>query len=529
MIRVVLYLIAVGLLALGAAWLADRPGDVLITWQGRRIETSVMALIMAVMALSTLAVMLWGVVRAILHSPDSLSKYLRARRGVRGYQALSQGLIAIGSGDARAARKFADEAGRIAPGEPLTLLLSAQAAQLGGDRAAAERTFHTMAERDDTRLLGLHGLFIEAQRRDDSAAAQLYAEEAAKEAAAPAWAGRAVLESRCVASDWSGALDRLERNMRSGLVDRTSYRRQRAVLLTARAIAEEGDRDSAKAHVLEAVKLAPTLIPAAALAGRMLGEAGDLRKAARIVEAAWKANPHPELAETYAHLRPGSSARDRLARVQTLAALAPGNIEGALAVARAALDAQEFAIARSALASLLIVPTQRVAMLMAELEEKEQGDEGRAREWMTRALHARRDPAWTADGFVSDHWMPVSPFTGHLDSFQWKDPLAGDTGGALIENEGRALVVLDPPAPEPPPPAPVTMPSDAAPELAPSGPALERRARNAAVAPPAAKVIPLLHVPDDPGPEAEAPTEPQAEPPTDPAPDSWRRLREIFK
>ena len=101
------------------------------------------------------------------------------------------------------------------------------------------------------------------------------------------------------------------------------------------------------------MKLAPTLVPAAALAGRLLGEAGELRKAARIVEAAWKANPHPDLADTYAHLRPGDSARERLARVETLAQMTPGNIEGALAVARAALDAQEFAIARKALAPLV--------------------------------------------------------------------------------------------------------------------------------------------------------------------------------
>src|SRR5204862_4061358 len=140
---------------------------------------------------------------------------------------------------------------------------------------------------------------------------------------------------------------------KSGLVDRGSYQRQRAVLLTAIALAaQEGDLDRAKTLVLEAVKLAPTLVPAAALAGRMLGDAGDHRRAGRIVEAAWKANPHPDLADTYAHLRPGDSARDRLTRVQALAQLSPGNVEGALAVARAALDAQEFASARTALAPL---------------------------------------------------------------------------------------------------------------------------------------------------------------------------------
>ena len=272
MIRVLIYLVIVALLAFGAVWLAERPGDVVITWQGERVETSVMVLMAAAAAVAVAAVLLWSIARAIVRSPDAVSRFLRNRRGVRAYQAVSQGLIAVGSGDARAAKWFTAEAKRIAPSEPLTLLLSAQAAQLAGNRDAAAATFQQMAGRDDTRVLGLHGLFVEAQRRNDPAAALFYAEEAAKEPAVPPWAGQAVLQFRCVAGDWSGALVRLERNMKSGLIDKTAYRRQRAVLLTAQALAaEETEREKAQTLVLEAVKLAPDLVPAAALAGRLLG------------------------------------------------------------------------------------------------------------------------------------------------------------------------------------------------------------------------------------------------------------------
>ncbi len=530
MIRVVVYLAIVALLATGAVWLADRPGDVLVTWQGYRVETSVMVLIAAVAAIAAAAVLLWSIVRAIFRSPQTLAHHLRMRRGVRGYHAVSQGLIAIGSGDARTARKFLEQANRSAPGEPLTLLLGAQAAQLSGDREAAERAFHQMANRDDTRLLGLHGLYIEAQRHADPVAARLYAEEAAKHAHAPGWAGQAVLEFRCATGDWSGALERLERNMKSGLIDKASYRRQRAVLLTAQALAaEEGDRDRAKALVLEAVKLAPTLVPAAAMAGRFLGEAGDLRKAARIIEAAWQDNPHPDLAEGYAHLRPGDSARERLVRIQALAEKSPGNIEGALAVARAALDAQEFVVARRALTPLAIAPTQRVAALMAELEEMEHGDEGRAREWMTRALHGRRDPAWTADGYVSERWLPVSPVTGRLDAFEWKDPLSGHDGeGTVIEIDKRERIVLERPR-APPPEAPAEEDHAETPNEPPAAAAEEprpRRARSTAPVPVAPAVIPLVHAPDDPGPETEiVEPEPVPEPPAD----RWGRLGKFFK
>ena len=268
MIRVFFFLVLVALLATGAAWIADRPGEIVITWLGWRIETSVLVAAAALVLVVLVALLLWSVVRAILRSPDLIAMFLSHRRGVRGYLAISRGLIAIGAGDARAAKKAADEVAKIAPGEPLALLLNAQYAQLSGDPATAELAFRSMAERDDTKLLGLRGLYIEAQRRKDPAAARSYAEEAAKSAPSLGWAGQAVLDFRCASGDWAAALAALDRNSRNGLIDKADYRRQRAVLLTAQALAaEDGDRDRARTLALEAVKLAPALVPAAELAG----------------------------------------------------------------------------------------------------------------------------------------------------------------------------------------------------------------------------------------------------------------------
>ena len=577
MIRVTLYLIIIAALAFGAVWLAERPGEVAITWQGSRVDTSVMVLIAAAVALAVASAFAWSILYGILRAPVAIARYRRRRRGERGYLAVSRGLIAVGSGDARAARKFTGEAVRIAPREPLTLLLSAQSAQLAGDRDAAVATFQEMAEREDTRVLGLHGLFVEAQRRHDGAAALAFAEEAARHASVPVWAAQAVLEFRCVAGDWSGALERLDRNLKSKLIDRRTYRRQRAVLLTAQAVAvADTDRARASALAREAAHLAPDLVPAAALAARLLGAVGERRKAARIVERAWHVNPHPDLAAAYVALRPGDSARQRLSRVEMLAAKGPTDAEAALAVARAALDAREFAVARTALAPYTAAPRRRMAALMAELEMA-QGDEGRAREWMARALNARRDPAWTADAFVSDHWLPISPVSGRLDAFEWKDPLAGEDHGAVIEH--RAEAPAAPPATpvvvsakdadakpsatgqsaagEGPPSAessqPAALPAGeekekaqrAAEEAAHADPFFAggrsaRRAMAAATAdesraprgremtPVVPAVIPLVPPPDDPGPNGETEVEPAPEPAPSPA-DGWSRIRALFR
>jgi HemY protein len=256
--------------------------------------------------------------------------------------------------------------------------------------------------------------------------------------------------------------------------------------------------------------------------------------------------------------------------------MSPGHPEAALAVARAALDAREFAIARAALTPLAALPTRRVAALMAEIEASQHGDEGRAREWVTRALTARRDPAWTADGFVSDHWLPVSPVSGRLDAFEWKDPLAGDDH-AMNAREARHL--LD--APRPPPADDRTHVRPALPDMHPRAPDDDIDVRASTVAPrpttsakpvvagerepaelveparahaqeepqePASReeprargprrfapvpippaVIPLVHAPDDPGPEPDRSAEPAPDHGEPQPPDSWARIRQLFR
>jgi HemY protein len=516
MIRVIQFLLAAAVLAAGFVWVADRPGDVAVTWMGYRFETSVLVAALAVAALVFVLVLLWAIVRGILRSPEQVSLFFRHRRAIKGYLAITRGLIAVGAGDLRSARKSADDAARLSPGDPLALLLTAQSAQMAGDRSGAERAFREMTKRDDTKVLGLRGLYIEAQRRDDAHAARLAAEEAGKASPAPAWAGQAVLDYRCAAADWSGALAALDL-MKSAL-EKADYRRQRAVLLTARALAlEEIDRDAARAAVLEAVKLAPDLVPAAALAGRRLAEAGEPRKSRKILEKAWTINPHPDIAESYANLRLGDSARERLTRMQKLAAMVPGQLEGAIAVARAALDAREFSVARAALAPYVSAPTRRVATLMAEIEESEHGDEGRVREWMGRAMRAAGDPVWTADGVVSERWLPVSP-NGRLDGYAWKLPLA---------EIGVTRPVIEAALP---PPRPAGAPI-AAPEPEAKPPPVRKSAKSAAKTKAKAvePVIPLVHAPDDPGPDSTLESDPVPEPTSPPPQAPWQRFMQLFR
>ena len=544
MYRIILFLVLIALAAAGAAWIADQTGDVTLSWGGWRAETSLPVFVLA-LGIAIVAGMLgWTILRALWRMPERVRRSRRERRHARGRHAITHGLLAIGHGDSTAARLHADVARRHAAHDPLALLLHAQSAQLDGDREAAKAAFRAMAEREDTRLLGLRGLFIEAQRADDPVSAVMIAEEALKLAPSSTWASHAVLGFRCARGDWSGALAILDNNLASGLIDKKAYRRQRGVLLTARALELENvDRDLSRESVIEAVKLAPTLVPAAVLAGKYESEAHQVRRSMRLVETAWLAHPHPDLADAYAHVRLGDSARQRLVRVETLAAKTPGHIEGALAIARAAIDASEFARAREVLAPFTATPTQRVAMLMAEIERTEHGDSGRARAWTLRAVRAMHDPVWNADGYVSERWRPVSPVTGRLDAFKWQTPLAAlpsdkhatveaspfeqamlapsrrdeppreppaeaATPAAAQDNSPAAAAVAEPAptaGPAPSPPSSESPPATAAP--------LFRARRDIPKGAPSSipAVIPIVRPPDDPGIDDEPATDEFAE------------------
>jgi HemY protein len=541
MIRIVLFLGLIALAAWGGAWVAEQPGEVALSLDGAKYIVSLPVFVLAVGIVVVAAMSALWFLSVLWRTPGRMKRRRHERRHARGRHAITQGLLAIGHGDSAAARQHADAARRLATHDPLTLLLYAQSAQLDGDRAGAAAAFNTMAEREDTRLLGLRGLFIEAQRADDAVAAVMIAEEALKMSPASTWASHAVLGFRCAQGDWDGALKILDNDLAAGLIDKAGYRRRRGVLLTAKALElEKVDRDLSREAAMEAVKLAPTLVPAAVLAAKYESEAHQVRRAMRLVEAAWIAHPHPDLADAYAHVKLGDSARQRLVRVETLAAKKPGEIEGALAIARAAIDASEFAKARAGLAPFVANPTQRVAMLMAEIERTEHGDSGKARAWTLRAVRARLDPAWTADGYVSDRWRPVSPVTGRLDAFQWQAPLASlpSDKGSTIESSPFEEAMLAAPSPprevtsaglvEPPREEPVDVTPPATQDNAPPARASEPAA-SAAASPPAAEsqpptplfraradlakpaaippVIPIVRPPDDPGIDDEAPSD----------------------
>jgi HemY protein len=451
MVRVITYVLLILALGFGFSWLADRPGELQIVWQGQLIEMSLTAAASILVALVAVVMIGWWLIRTIWTSPHSMRRYFRARKRDRGYQALSTGLIAAGAGNAQLAHRMSSRARGLirADQEPLIMVLEAQTALIEGKHDNARRMFEQMVADPETRLLGLRGLYLEANRLGAYEAARQYAERAAEEAPYLPWAATATLEYRCQTSNWDEAILLLDRQRVAGVSSRADADRLKAVLLTAKAIDQlDGDPVLARENALNALKLAKDLVPASTTAARALLREDNLRKAASVLENAWKLEPHPDIARVYVRARGGDGALDRLKRAERLEHLKPNNVESLLIVAEMALEAHDFKKARSkAEAAARMRASERVFLLLADIEDAETNDQGRIRYWMAQALKAPRDPAWVADGQVSDTWLPYSPVSGKLDAFAWKVPYAQLTGpveDGTVVSGAAALAELPP-------------------------------------------------------------------------------------
>lgn len=446
MIRILFFLAIVFALGLGFAWLADRPGDMMVTFNGYQYEVSLMVAAVAVTAVVAAVMLAWWVTKAVWNSPYTIARYFRVRRRDRGYQALSTGMIAAGAGDAALARKMNKQAAKLirSDQEPLIQLLDAQASLLEGDHETARQKFEAMLDDPEMRLLGLRGLYLEAERLGDKDVARHYAGRAADMAPQLAWASDATIEEKVERGEWDAAIKLVDAQKSARQIEPAAANRRRAVLLTAKAMSIlDNDLPGAKAAALEANRLEPAFAPAALVAARALFRQDDIRKGSKLLEAAWKAEPHPELAVLYVHARPADAVLDRLARARKLQSLRQNHPESSLVVARAALDAGDYRLARQeAEAAIRMQPREGAYLVLADIEEAETGDQGHVRQLLAKAVRAPRDPAWVADGFVSEHWAPASPVTGRLDAFEWRVPV--ERLGPMIEQDDELAVTERP-------------------------------------------------------------------------------------
>jgi HemY protein len=426
MIRLASWIVFSLLVTALIAWLISLPGTVTVEVAGLVAQPRLGVAILVLLLVGLVALLLWTILARLLAAPRLLARRGHEKRRERGVSALSEAVIALHAGEADLARDLAREARQHLPANAAAQLLEARAHLALGDMAAAREHYRALIDNPKTAMAALAGLHEQARAQGRHGAALTFAQKAAALKPDAGWAANAVFDDLVRKADWQGALAMAAAAPAVTREEKSRRRRRLAVLETALARALESTKPvDARDHALAALKLLPDFVPAALIAARLEINRGETRRAMSLLRKIWRLTAHPDIGTLYTNAQPGASAVDRLRRARELVELPPADRAGAEVLARAAIDAYEWATARNALASYAAgEPTQGIALLMAEIEEGQAGDQGKAREWLARAVRAPRDPAWTADGVTFAEWQPVSPVSGRLDALEWKVPVS---------------------------------------------------------------------------------------------------------
>ncbi|MGI3211186.1 heme biosynthesis protein HemY [Roseovarius tibetensis] len=439
-IKIVLFIALVAAATYAASYLLEIEGGVRIVMAGIEINLTP---IKAVIALGLLMLVIWlfmklaallvATLKFVNGDETALSRHFDRNRQEKGYRALSEGMLALAEGDGDVAIAKATKADKYLHKPALTNLITAQGAELKGDRAKATEVYKRLLNNEKTRFVGVRGMLRQKLANGETETALKLAQTAFSLRPRHTEVQDTLLKLQAGQHDWKGARTTLNAKLKYGSMPRDLHKRRDAVLALseARDVIDEGKGIEAREAAIEANRKSPDLIPAAVMAARSYIEQGSKRNAIRVIVKAWQARPHPDLAAVFAEIEPDETPSKRLKRFAKLLKLHPDARETRLLKAELNLAAEDFPAARRALGDMAEVePDARALTIMAAIERGEGSSDAIVKGWLARALSAPRGPQWVCDSCQHIHadWTPTCDNCGAFDSLSWREPPKSSLG-----------------------------------------------------------------------------------------------------
>jgi len=456
LIKIVLFIAAIALLTMGAGILMETDGGVRIAIGGTELNMeplqAVIAGVLLVIAI-WLALIVFGLlvafVRFVNGDETAISRYFDRSRERKGYEALAEGMMAIASGESSTAMSKAARAEKYLRRPELTNLLTAQAAEMSGDKRKAAQVYKRLLKDERTQFVGVRGIMKQKLEEGDTETAMKLAEKAFALKPRHTETQDVLLGLQAQNNDWAGARKTLGAKLKYGALPRDVHKRRDAVLALseAKGVMKEGNPIEARVAAIEANRLSPDLVPAAVMAARGYIADGKPKYASRVLVKAWSAQPHPDLAAAFADIAPDESPADRIKRFRALTKHQDGNPETRMLLAELNIAAEDYPAARTALGDLPdTMPTQRALTLLAAIERGEGASDHDVRATLARAVTAPRGPQWVCESCNHVHaaWLPVCNNCDGFDTLAWTS--APEAEGAVPAGaEMLPLVVGDAP------------------------------------------------------------------------------------
>lgn len=422
----------------GASMLLEMDGNATVDIGGQSATFSVIELVIGLIILVALVWLTFKLIGLAIAAfkflngdETAISRYFSRNRERKGFEALSEGMMALASGEGRLAMAKANRAEKFLERPELTNLLTAQAAELAGDRKMAEQTYRKLLEDDKTRFVGVRGIMKQKLEDGDTDTALLLAKKAFAIKPKHVETQDVLLRLQAEKSDWKGARETLTAKLKTGQLPRPVHKRRDAVLALseAKGILESGQSLEAQEAAIEANRMSPDLVPAAVMAAETYIKKSNPRAAVRVIKKAWEVSPHPDLAAAFAAIEPDEDAKARLKRFRVLTKLQPTHPETKMLIAELNIAAEDFPEARRTIAELVAEePTARSLTIMAAIERGEGSADAVVRGWLAKALTAPRGPQWICDNCQHIHstWGPVCDNCSGFDTLSWRAPPKGE-------------------------------------------------------------------------------------------------------
>lgn len=427
MLRALWFIVKVAAVLAVVIWVAERPGDIVIEWQGYIIETTVGVMVSIVAALMVVTAIVYRIWRGFVGVPEVFRRYRQVQSREKGYQAVTRGLVAVAAGDAHDAQRQAKRAQALVPDISLTRLLSAQAALMNDDPGRARVEFDALLEDKDAAFFGVRGLLNEAIRdgKQDEALEMIRKAESLQPKRE--WILLTLFDFETRSQEWGKAEQTLSKAVKTGAIDRDTGRRHRQAILLARAdeARARGIMHAALTHARKAFSIDPSFVPAAVRTAELLDQTNKRRAAIKTIEKAWKAAPHPDLATLWQVFEPKGKSKSAEQNnknsyewYKRLYRLAPDHPESRRMLGRAAMEAAYWDEAREHLYEA------GDFRMLAKLEAEATGNEARVREWLERAADAPPAPKWlcTSCGSAAMDWEALCHHCGNFNTYGWAVP-----------------------------------------------------------------------------------------------------------
>lgn len=459
LIKILAFIIGVTALTYGAVQLMSVEGGATIRVAGYEATLGTLELVAAFVVLVVLVWLGLKLLKFLIATyhflngdETAISRYFDRNREKKGFEALSEGMMALASGEGHLAATKAARAERYLNKPELTTLLAAQAAEMSGDRPAAEASYKKLLKDEKTRFVGVRGIMKQKLADGDTETAMALAKKAFALKPKHEEVQDVLLKLQADKADWTGARETLNAKLKSGHLPRDVHKRRDAVLALSQAkdVAADGASIEVREAAIEANRLSPDLIPAAVKAAEGYIGQSKPKYAARVLTKAWGVQPHPDLAAAFAAIEPNETPVARIKRFRALTKQNPTDPETQMLMAELHIAAEDFPEAKRALGELVHDdPTARSLTLMAAIERGSGADDAVVRGWLTRALTAPRGPQWICNNCQHIHadWAPVCANCASFDTLAWKRPPAGEVA-MPVGTEMLPLIVGQISAPE---------------------------------------------------------------------------------